>query len=222
MFIGHYAPALVAATMPKAPRLGTLFIAAQLVDLAFFLFVLGGIEKMRLTPGITAMNSMDLYHMPYTHSLLGSAVFGVGLAAIIWLLSKNKTAALIAGAVVVSHWFVDLLVHAPDLTLAGSPPMLGLGLWNYPLVEMPLELGITGAALGYYISKTKATANATLKPLYWLGGVMLTLQLYNWLAPEPEAVDASMPILALVAFGIFIWLAYRVDAARIKADAKLR
>lgn len=222
MFIGHYAPAFIAATLPKAPRLGTLFIAAQLVDLAFFVFVLMGVEEMRITPGITAMNAMDLYSMPYTHSLLGSLVFGGGMAAIIWFSLKRRadttqalTTGVIAGAVVVSHWFLDLLVHAPDLTWAGSPPKLGLGLWNYPLIEMPLELGITGAALGYYLSRTKATNGAGMKSVLWLSGVMLLIQMYSWLAPEPTIMDASLPVTALIAFVLFIWLAYRVDRTRM-------
>ena len=76
MFIGHWAPALAAAAVTeRKPRLGTLFIAAQLVDWAFFALLLTGAEKMRVVPGITAMNPMDLYHMPFTHSLLGSAAW---------------------------------------------------------------------------------------------------------------------------------------------------
>ena len=35
MFIGHYAPAMIAATHPKAPGLGTLFVAGQLIDFGF-------------------------------------------------------------------------------------------------------------------------------------------------------------------------------------------
>ncbi len=35
------------------------------------IFVLLGIEKVRIVPGITASNALDLYYMPYTHSLLG-------------------------------------------------------------------------------------------------------------------------------------------------------
>lgn len=236
MFIGHYAPAFIAATLPKAPRLGTLFIAAQLTDLAFFLFVLLGAENMRITPGITAMNAMDLYSMPYTHSLLGSVVFGGGMAVVVWFLSRRDAgpavarsaridgggttivvwpaalvAGLIAGAVVVSHWFLDLLVHAPDLTWAGSPPKLGLGLWNYPLVEMPLELGITGAAFGYYLSRAKTKIGAVTKPACWLIGVMLLAQMYNWLAPEPEMMNMALPVTGLIAFALFIWMAYRAD-----------
>lgn len=218
MFIGHYAPALIAAAHPKAPRLGLLFIAAQLVDIAFFAFVIFGAENMRITPGITAMNAMDLYHMPYTHSLGGGLIFAAALAWAIYYFSRSAAAALIAAGVALSHWFADLLVHAPDLTLLGSPPKLGLGLWNYPLIEMPLELGITGAAFGYYLTRTKAKKGAPSEPVYTLIGVMLALQLYNWLAPQPEKFDLSLPLLALTAFAIFAWLAYRLDRTRSPAN----
>jgi hypothetical protein len=50
MFIGHFAPAMVAATHPKAPGLGTLFVAGQLLDFGFFGLALAGIEKFRITP----------------------------------------------------------------------------------------------------------------------------------------------------------------------------
>ena len=213
--------------------------AAQLVDLAFFLFVLLGVENMRITPGITAMNAMDLYSMPYTHSLLGSFAFGGIMTLVVWFASKRCSSAetpatskdgggvvivvwpkalvagLIAGAVVLSHWFLDLLVHTSDLTWAGSPPKLGLGLWNYPLIEMPLELGITGAALGFYLSRTKVITGANMNPVFWLSGVMLLLQMYSWLAPEPETMDWSFPVTALIAFVLFTWLAYRADRTRV-------
>ena len=138
MFIGHFAPAMVAATHPKAPGLGSLFVAGQLLDFGFFGLALAGIENFRITPGITRMVPLDLYDMPYTHSLLGSAIWAAAFALLIWLFTRNRTGALIGGAVVLSHWFLDLVVHAPDLTLAGSPPKMGFALWNYPTIEMPL------------------------------------------------------------------------------------
>lgn len=214
MFIGHYAPALVAAALPKAPKLGALFIAAQLVDIAFFIFVLGGVEAMRITPGITAMNGLDLYHMPYTHSLLGSIVWGAGFAIVIWMLTRSRITALVGGAVVVSHWFIDLLVHRPDLTLTGSPPPIGLGLWNYPLIEMPLELGLIGASLGFYLSRTRHIAGAATHWPWTLAAVMLVVQLYNWLSPEPEAMDASLPISGLLAYFLLAWLAHQTGQTR--------
>jgi membrane-bound metal-dependent hydrolase YbcI (DUF457 family) len=219
MFIGHFAPAFVAAAMPKAPRLGLLFIAAQLVDFGFFVLVMLGVEHMRIVPGITATNPMDLYHMPFTHSLIGSAVWALALAGVIWVMTKNRTGAAIGAMVVLSHWFLDVLVHRPDMTLLGTAPKLGLGLWNMPMIEMPLELGITCAALGYYLSRTRAIGNATLTPAWVLGGMLLVVQLYNWFAPEPKTYDISLPISALIAFTLFAWLAFRLDRTRMPKGA---
>lgn len=198
MFIGHWAPALAIAARPKAPALGLLFIAAQLVDWAFFGLLIAGVEHMRVSPGISAMNPMDLYHMPYTHSLLGSLLFGGGTTVIIWAVTKDKSAALLTGAVVLSHWFLDLLVHVPDLTLAGSPPKLGFGLWNYPMLEIPLELGITFGALWLYV---RAKRPAPLRVAV-LAGVLLLLQAVNWFGPVEPEVTTGTSVLAFVAFGI--------------------
>lgn len=198
MFIGHWAPALAIAARPKAPALGILFIAAQLVDWAFFGLLIAGVEHMRFSPGISAMNPMDLYHMPYTHSLLGALAFGGGVTVVIWTLTKDKTAALLTGAVVVSHWFLDLLVHVPDLTLAGSPPKLGFGLWNFPMLEMPLELGITFGALWLYV---RARRPAPLR-IGVLAGVLLLLQAINWFGPVEPEVTAGTSLLAFFAYGL--------------------
>ena len=199
MFIGHWAPALAAAAASKkAPPLAVLFIGAQLIDWAFFALLLLGVEQMRFSPGISVMNPMDLYHMPYTHSLLGAAAF----AGAVWLarslVLRDKVGALIGAGVVLSHWFLDLLVHVPDLTLAGSPPKLGLGLWNYPWIEMPLELAITfGALWWYWKARNPAPGRALV-----LGGVLLLLQAVNWFGPVESEVTAGTSVLAFVAFGL--------------------
>ena len=205
MFVGHWAPALAAAAAsPRAPRIGVLFIAAQLVDWLFFGLLLIGVEQMRFSPGISVMNPMDLYHMPFTHSLLGATGFAVMFAALVWLASKDRAAALIAGAVVLSHWLLDLLVHVPDLTLAGSPPKLGFGLWNHPAVEMPLEIGITLGALWWY---AKARQPARL-PVIALAIVLLALQAINWFGPVEPVVTAGTSLLAFFAYGLATILAW--------------
>jgi membrane-bound metal-dependent hydrolase YbcI (DUF457 family) len=202
MFIGHFAPAMVAATHPKAPGLGTLFVAGQLLDFGFFGLALAGIEKFRITPGITKMVPLDLYDMPYTHSLLGSAVWAAAFALLIWLFTRNRTGALIGGAVVMSHWFLDLLVHAPDLTLAGLPPKMGFALWDYPMIEMPLELAITFGALAFFIIRTRPIAPVSKSALVFLAILLAAFQAINWFAPEPESASPGMMITALIAFAV--------------------
>lgn len=198
MFIGHWAPAMVAATHKDAPNLPVLFIAAQLVDWAFFLLLIFGIEAMRVTPGISVMNPMDLYHMPFTHSLLGASIWTVGFAAVVYAFSRNRLASVIAGLVVLSHWFLDLLVHVPDLTLAGSEPKLGFGLWNYPAIEMPLELALTFGALLFFALKAKPKR----LPLLVLAALLVAFQAINWFGPVEPEVTLGTSLLAFVAFGL--------------------
>ena len=211
MFIGHFAPALVAATHSRAPKLVTLFVAGQLIDWGFFALLLTGAEKMRVTPGITAMNPMDLYHMPYTHSLLGSTVWALGFAALIWLARRDRVAAGLGGAVVMSHWLLDLLVHGPDLTIAGSPPKLGLGLWNHPAVEMPLELALTFGALAFYLSRTRGPA----LPAIVLVAILLALQAFNWFGPVAAEVTPANSYLAFFAYGLATLAAWWLGWTRV-------
>jgi hypothetical protein len=218
MFIGHFAPAMLAATSKKAPSLPVLFIGAQLVDWAFFALLLTGAEAMRVTPGISAMNPMDLYHMPYTHSLVGASIWATAFGALLWLATQNRAGALLAAAVVLSHWFLDWLVHVPDLTIAGSPPKLGLGLWNYPMIEMPLELFLTFGALWLYARARKPG----IVPLLTLGSVMLLLQAVNWFGPVEPEVTAGTSLLAFVAFGLITlaaWWAARSETANSALSA---
>lgn len=214
MFIGHWAPAFIAAAHPKAPKLGTLFIAAQLVDLGFFSLMLLGVEKMRMVPGTSVMNPMDLYHMPYTHSLLGSAVWAAGFAAIIYAFTKNRTGALIGGAVVLSHWFLDLLVHVPDLTLWGSPPKLGFGLWNYPAIEMPLELGLTFGALFFFMLRTRAVAGTARLAIGLLAILLLTVQMVNWFGPPPGEPSVGAAVTVIGTYLLMSAVAAWVGATR--------
>lgn len=200
MFIGHFAPALIAAARPRATGLGTLFVAAQLVDIGFAALLVPGVEAMRIEPGITAMNPMDLYHMPYTHSLLGAAIWAGLFGVLVWFASKRKEAAIGAALVVVSHWFIDLLVHIPDLTLYGMPPKLGLGLWNHPLIAMPLEILLVGAAFLYYLRRTEAPAGD--RRLWILAGLLALVQAIDWFGPKEPVYSLAVPATMLLAYAL--------------------
>ena len=211
MFIGHFAPALVAAALStERPKLGTLFLAAQLVDWGFFTLALFGIEAMRVDPGASVMVPFDLYHMPFTHSLLGTAIWAGAFLGVVAVRQRDVRLAVLAGLVVLSHWLLDFLVHVPDLTLDGTPPKLGLGLWNMPWIAMPLELGLTGGALAFYLRRTRGPAGPPLV----LAGVMLLFQLVNWFAPHPASAGPFLYIQALVAFGVLTALAAWVGENR--------
>ena len=211
MFIGHFAPAFVAAAVsPRSPGLGTLFVAAQLVDWGFFILTMGGIESFRVDPDATKMVPLDFYHYPLTHSLLGTAAWAVGFMLLIWLVKRNPVGGLLAGLVVLSHWALDWLTHAPDLTLAGGTQTYGLGLWNYPLIAMPLEILLTLAAFLFYVRRTRGPIG---QPLILLG-LMLLLQTVNWFGPHPTEVGLAFSIQALIAFAVITGLAAWVGENR--------
>lgn len=218
MFIGHWAPALVAATDRRAPSLGVLFIGAQLLDWLFFGFLLVGFEHMRVVPGITAMNPMDLYDMPYTHSLIGAVVWAGLFAVAVWLPKVDSRAALIGGAVVLSHWLLDLIVHRPDLTILGGPPKFGLGLWNAPAIEMPLEVVLTAGALAFYLARTRPRSGRSTIAIFVLVAVLALLQAVNWFGPQASAVTPGTSYLALFAYGLATAAAFWLASTRTRLD----
>src|SRR6266566_2637901 len=132
MFVGHYGPSFAIKALRPAIPLWLLFVAVQLVDVAWAILVLLGVEKARIVPGITASNPLDLYYMPYTHSLAAALLWSLG-ALVCYRLAvstSSKISALVVAAAVFSHWVLDFLVHRPDLPLYDNTAKVGLGLWN--------------------------------------------------------------------------------------------
>lgn len=222
MFIGHYAPAFAAAASRKAPPLVVLVIAVQLLDFAFFAFALLGIEHYRMVPNFTASNWLDLYDMRYSHSLLGAAVLGALLGGLVLAATSSRTAAAIAFACVLSHWLADLIVHAPDLTLAGSPPKLGLGLWNQPMIEHGLEVVLAFGTLAYYARSTRTAGPRSGLFLWLLAFVLGLFQIIDWFSPRTTDVSPAQPALALFAFTVIALLVLPVELSRSRLSGAKR
>ena len=77
MFVGHYGPSFAIKSIQPHIPLWLLFIAVQLLDVGWSVLVFLGVEKVRIVPGITASNPLDLYYMPYTHSLVAALAWAV-------------------------------------------------------------------------------------------------------------------------------------------------
>ena len=200
MFVGHYAPAFVAAAVShRAPRLGTLFVAAQFLDYGFFGLSLIGLEQARFVPGATRMMPFVL-DIPYTHSLIGAAGLAMvaGLAMIAW--HGTLRPAAVVGAVVLSHWLIDWLVHAPYVTLAGAPPAWGMALWNGPWLAIPLEIAITAGAFAFYLLRTRPVGPRGRREAFVLAAALVLLQLANWYPPLQQPAGPAMALAILAVF----------------------
>ena len=181
MFVGHYSAAFaLKASQPKVP-LWAMFLAVQAVDIGWALLVMGGIEKARVVPGFTAAFPVDLYYMPYTHSLLATVIWAVaiGLLYAAWRRGDGRAAAFAVAAAVASHWLLDLLVHAPDLPLYGDMHKQGLGLWNYPVPELALEIALVLGSIALYARAVPQHA----RQAWMLGGALAVVQTGHTLGP---------------------------------------
>jgi membrane-bound metal-dependent hydrolase YbcI (DUF457 family) len=147
MFIGHYGVSFAAKRWAPQISLGTLFLAVQLLDVLFAIFVLVGIEKLRIVPGFTAYNPYDLYYMPYTHSLVGALAWSF-VGGLIFLALRDRNAAMWIAAAVFSHFVLDVPMHTPDMPILGNDsPKIGLGLWHYRNLSLGAELIVLVAGL---------------------------------------------------------------------------
>lgn len=200
MFVGHYGVSFAAKKWDAAIPLWVLFIAVQLLDVAWAPLVLLGVEKVRIVPGITASNPFDLYYMPYTHSLVAAILWSAGAFVLYRLAAPTarSLAALVVGLSVFSHWVLDLLVHRPDLPLYDDTAKVGLGLWNRPALAFGLEAALLFGGLWLY-ARTGVTRRGAL---VLFGLIMLAIQAYVFFGPPPTS-DKAAALTALAAYALF-------------------
>ena len=156
MFIGHYGLALAAKRAAPATSLATLTLSTQFLDLIWPVFLLLGLEHVRIAPGITRVSPFDFYDYPISHSL--AAVIGwAALVGFIYFRARRyRRGAWVLAAGVLSHWVLDALVHRSDLPLApGVDIYVGLGLWNSLAATLVAEFGIFFGGLLIYLQTTK-------------------------------------------------------------------
>jgi hypothetical protein len=200
MFVGHYGVSFAAKKAEPSIPLWVLFIAVQLLDVLWAPFILLGIEKVRIVPGITASNPLDLYYMPYTHSLVAAIGWSVAAAAVYSFVTRGvpKRAAAVVAIAVFSHWVLDFLVHRPDLPLYDNTAKVGLGLWNLPAIALGLEAALLFGGMRIYFRLGTARRTAMLV----FGVVMLGIQAYVFFGPPP-ASDKAAAATALVSYAVF-------------------
>ena len=115
--------------------------------------------------------------MPYTHGLIGAALWSIA-AAIAYRVFRKAAGWLVAalvGAAVFSHWVLDWLVHRPDLPLYDNSFKVGLGLWNYPVLAFGLEIALLFSGMVLYLKTTKAIARGGRFGMVIFGLVMVAV-----------------------------------------------
>ncbi len=205
MFVGHYGVSFAAKRSEQSIPLWVLFLAVQFLDVLWAPFILLGIERVRIIPGFTASNPLDLYYMPYTHGLLSALLWSCAGGAVYRLVARpsHRRASVVIGLAMFSHWVLDLIVHRPDLPLYGDSAKVGLGLWNAPAAAFSLEAALLFGGMWLCLRGRLARSLGTLV----FGALMLAIQGYVFFGPPPasDRAAASTALIAYAVFAVAIW-----------------
>jgi hypothetical protein len=204
MFIGHYGVALAAKRVAPRTCLGWLLAAAAGVDLVWPILLLLGVEHIRIVPGLMAANPIDFYDYPITHSLVGGIGWGILFAGVYFAINRDRTGAWVIGALVVSHWFLDAIMHRPDLAIYPGGPMVGFGLWNSIPGTLLAEALVLGAGLLVYLRTTRSKGWQGNIALWSFVILMVVLYLASTFGPPPGDVK-SLAWAALAQWIIVPW-----------------
>ncbi|MGZ5034942.1 MAG: metal-dependent hydrolase [Usitatibacter sp.] len=205
MFLGHYGVAFAAKRAAPQVSVGTSILAAQFLDVLWPLLVLAGIERFGIVPGITRMTPLDFTHYPWSHSLAMAIAWGAAFAAVYWLMRRRLAAALLLGALVLSHWVLDWIVHRPDLPLyPDDAGRHGLGLWNSLGASLVVELGLYGVGIYFYISSTRARDRIGTYAWWALVATLLAAYLGSVFGPLPPSTGA-VAWTALIGYLFVAW-----------------
>ncbi len=205
MFIGHYAAGLAAKVVAPRTSLGALFLAAVFIDLLWPAFLLLGLERVRIVPGVTAATPLDFEHYPWSHSLLAVSGWSLAFSGVYQLLQRYPRGVVVTGVLVVSHWLLDALSHGPDLPiLPGGGARVGLGLWYSLPATMAVELVLFAAGLWLYLRATRRRDGRGQWPLWTLVAFLLIVYAANLFGAPPP----SVPALAWVAHAQWLLVAW--------------
>jgi membrane-bound metal-dependent hydrolase YbcI (DUF457 family) len=191
MFIGHFGIGFGAKLVAPKVSLGSLFLAAQFLDLLWPTLLLLGLETVRIAPDVRSITPLVFEHYPISHSLLGATLWGLGMALGYWLLKRDRRGAIVIGLLVLSHWLLDLIVHQPDLPLyPGSTALLGMSLWSSLPKTLAVELPLFAAGVWLYVRSTRARDGIGKWALWSLVIFLALIHAGNLFGEPPPSVAA--------------------------------
>jgi len=213
MFIGHYAVALAAKRAAPRTSLGTLFVAVQLADMLWPIFLLLGWEHAHFEPGPNPFLVLWLDSIPISHSLLTLIAWGALFAALYHWRTGYARGAFVVALAVVSHWVLDFATHRPDMPLFPGGPKLGLGLWNSVAGTIVVEAAMFVVGVWMYLRATRARDAVGRYGL----PALLTMLVLSYAVSLPGGPPPSMRAVAIggIVFGwLFVAWAGWVDGHR--------
>ena len=205
MFIGHFGIAFAAKRAAPRTSLGTTFVAAQLADLLWPVFLLFGWEQVRITPSSNPFLTLEFTNYPWSHSLLMELAWGVAFGALYFVTTRYGRGAVVVALLVPSHWVLDLIVHRPDLPLyPGGAARLGFGLWNSPIATVVVEGIVFIVGVTMYARGTQPSDRIGRWSFWGLVAFLILLYVVSSVSPPPTSVRA-LAWGALIGWPLTLW-----------------
>lgn len=208
MFIGHFAVGF--ASKPFAPKasLGWLMLAPMFCDVLWPAFLALGIEHTEVVPGYTAFTPLNLYDIPWSHSLAMVLVWSAALGGLYFLLNRDRRGATVVAVGVFSHFVLDVLTHRPEMQLyPGAPHVLGLELWASVPGTVIVESVLFVASVLIYARVTKPTSGAGTAGFLAFVGLLVLAYVGNLVSPPPPSWQAVM-YAAFFSYLLVPWAAW--------------
>ena len=216
MFVGHFGVGFGGKAVAPRISLGTLFLSAQFLDLLWPTFLLLGMEKVAIVPGITRVTPLDFISYPISHSLLTAVGWGGLFALVYGLLTRYQAGAIVAGILVVSHWILDAVMHRPDLPLyPGGELRIGFGLWNSLGATLLIELSLFALGVWLYFRSTRARDRAGSIGAWALVAFLLLVYVGN-LTGDPPPSETVLAWVGQAQWLIVLW-GFWIDRHRVAA-----
>jgi membrane-bound metal-dependent hydrolase YbcI (DUF457 family) len=208
VFIGHNAVGFGSKGAARRTSLGLLMAAPMLLDLIWPIFLLLGIEHLRIPPiRPTKFTPLEFNDYPWSHSLAMCVVWAVLFAGVYFWRTRYTAGAVTLFFGVVSHWVLDFVTHAPDLPLWPGGPKVGLGLWNYPVATIAIECALFTIGIFVYRGVTEPVDVTGSVSLWGLIVTLALIYIVNAGSPPPTNVR-YVAYSALALYLVPLWAAW--------------
>lgn len=214
MFVGHFGVAFAAKRVAPRASLPLLLAAGGFLDLLWPVLLLAGVEHVRIDPGNTAFTPLDFTSYPWSHSAVATLVWAALFGGAVLAVTRDRPSALATGALVASHWVLDLVSHRPDLPLWPEGPKAGLGLWGSVPATLLVEGAIFLGGVWIYLRATRPRSAAGRWVLAALVLVLAASYLADALAGTPPPSTEAIAWVNLGGMAITLALAAWADRRR--------
>jgi membrane-bound metal-dependent hydrolase YbcI (DUF457 family) len=160
---GHFGLAAAVKARERFVPLWALMLATVWLDVLFIPTYAAGIETTEDVRGTDGGYGDTIIHADYTHSLVGAAVIAFLTG---WLVTRwwGRRGGIVIGAVVFSHWILDLIVHRDDLPLLpgnAGDIRVGFGLWEVKWASILAEAALIAVGAFLYWRAAAAAERAS-------------------------------------------------------------